>query len=916
MTFDVDQFLDEPEGFDVDSFLDEPLKTSEKSNLSTFGKRIGHHGKAVAGGLLQQGSATGDVTLGALTSLAVEAEDDNFLQSTVKKGLAALNLIGSVGGYVPRSLMPWAYKEVDEKTKNIGEELSREGIAGLQNESYTFEDNSLGYHAANIAESFTLMIPALGAGYFSGGSAFTGLAAMAPVVYGEQFSKSKAEGRDNSQAAMDANFHTVTELVTEVGPFNTAFKAGQPLLNRLLKTSGLEGVGEVINSVFQRAYDAGVVNNETTTPEFLDLMTNDEALREYRDSLIAGAGMGAGMGLVGEVAQSRIPQPIEQIVDPEKGPGAAGKRVEPENIQNTVAGAESVDEAISILNQVIDSPVEAEIPEIAEGEIAPGYPDISERIREEATVLIKQPSSIKSPFDSATARRADDLSYSIEGLPLTEKGEGEINIPAKPRATFNKAELNSSIIKSAQDRLTTDTEFLADSRSSEAFSEQGFSRLNVPARREVMSRVISILHDGEIRDSIIRLIPVDVVDYLARQEITPEEFFHDDAMLQKVLTVRPDGSIPIGMKAAGGLVDITARAATARNRLDAFDGARAAIKTTLADRTDQISAIISGTHGVTPISDAVIDAAGAITPASLLSIAKKKPLESQLKQQIKAERPEAAERRAQAEEAEVPALLKDQAGLPTEILPETEEIPALLREQANGDLIAPEVKEELAAVPVEELKTQDSEITAEAKTQESLGMLKGWANKKYVIDAGLTGEAAHAKRAELDPIIRTAWEKEHPVEVEPIKEKVSRETLPEETDLERYAREEATFEDFSNVARGRYGKVKHQEMGDELRATWERINPDKAIEPIKVEPDEPKIKPAVKAKTPLPEKVLTKTQQRKAEAKTKRIEVPVKVNDETKMMRVGNPDSAVYAHVDDILGRIKQLNEVIVCLRG
>jgi hypothetical protein len=56
----------------------------------------------------------------------------------------------------------------------------------------------------------------------------------------------------------------------------------------------------------------------------------------------------------------------------------------------------------------------------------------------------------------------------------------------------------------------------------------------------------------------------------------------------------------------------------------------------------------------------------------------------------------AREAKAGAEAEETPALLKDQAGLPTKPEPETGEVPALLKDQANGDKASPEVTADIA----------------------------------------------------------------------------------------------------------------------------------------------------------------------------------------------------------------------------
>lgn len=468
MTFDIDSFLDEPEeertsigAFDVDSFLDEPIAPSNKSDLKTFKERLGHHTQAVAGGLLQQGASSDDIAISALARMAApDSKEDNFIQSTIKDALSTLSFIGAAPGWIKRTVMPEAYKDVDEAVRPLAEGLSKRGVEGLKSKAYTFEDNSLGYHAANIGESLYLMIPTLATGFMTGGSAAPSLLAMAPVVYGSQFSQSKADGRSDEQAAMDANFHALSEMVTEVGPFNMAFKAGQPAVSRIFKTAGMEGLSEVVNAGFQRAYEKGVVDNTTTTKELLELMTNDEALREYRDSLIAGAGLGAGMGVVGEAGQA-YKRRLEQ-------------QAPPEETVETIMGAESIDEALdsftasvemevtadptlltdALERQDIDIPVSeravsAEMlpPDIAGPEIAPSIPTPPSMAVDETGAYI-------SPEDQARVQRVREYNERM----AAQAKQADQAIEESVRSEEIDAELQEELRKSYEADLAREAE--------------------------------------------------------------------------------------------------------------------------------------------------------------------------------------------------------------------------------------------------------------------------------------------------------------------------------------------------------------------------------------------------------------------------------------------------------------------------
>jgi hypothetical protein len=62
---------------------------------------------------------------------------------------------------------------------------------------------------------------------------------------------------------------------------------------------------------------------------------------------------------------------------------------------------------------------------------------------------------------------------------------------------------------------------------------------------KVLADVFGLRHQLEIGDGVIRLVSVDVMDNLARNELSANFLLHDNAMLQAFSIRRPDGHIAV-----------------------------------------------------------------------------------------------------------------------------------------------------------------------------------------------------------------------------------------------------------------------------------------------------------------------------------------------------------------------------------
>jgi GGDEF domain-containing protein len=122
------------------------------------------------------------------------------------------------------------------------------------------------------------------------------------------------------------------------------------------------------------------------------------------------------------------------------------------------------------------------------------------------------------------------------------------------------------------DSALSNAKFLTDLLESEPFRSQGLRSLKVPRQRMVLAQVRALLKNDEVREAVIKLIPVEVVDALRAKKLTPEMLLHDEAMLGDLLIVDGEASIPIGIDVADALIRAVAREAAKVNSVALVEG--------------------------------------------------------------------------------------------------------------------------------------------------------------------------------------------------------------------------------------------------------------------------------------------------------------------------------------------------------
>lgn len=113
--------------------------------------------------------------------------------------------------------------------------------------------------------------------------------------------------------------------------------------------------------------------------------------------------------------------------------------------------------------------------------------------------------------------------------------------------------------KAVVNGVIANTHELADFLQSPAFKDHGFDGLDVPSQRIVMGDMIAALHQFEVRDHVIKLVPVDVVDRLIGVDDPSKVLLHDQAMLGNARISNLKDSVTIAVNVADTLAAAIAK---------------------------------------------------------------------------------------------------------------------------------------------------------------------------------------------------------------------------------------------------------------------------------------------------------------------------------------------------------------------
>jgi hypothetical protein len=105
---------------------------------------------------------------------------------------------------------------------------------------------------------------------------------------------------------------------------------------------------------------------------------------------------------------------------------------------------------------------------------------------------------------------------------------------------------------------------LADFLQRPAFGQQGLRSLKVPEQRVVLAAVADTIHDLQIFDDVVQLVPVDVMNKLFGTQGAAERLLNNPSMLQNLAAIDRENSIPLPVDAATAFVRAAAFVAAKR----------------------------------------------------------------------------------------------------------------------------------------------------------------------------------------------------------------------------------------------------------------------------------------------------------------------------------------------------------------
>lgn len=189
--------------------------------------------------------------------------------------------------------------------------------------------------------------------------------------------------------------------------------------------------------------------------------------------------------------------------------------------------------------------------------------------------------SIPDSVGNGTFRNPKFLADIIKAAPFLDKLAGNVIVPTKlpysSATTTTSLPLNSYPVgreatpaERPPDYVLRKTKLISNLLERDAVSSKGLGALNIKELGVVLSGMRSILHDREVFNSVIKLVPVDMVNDFVSGEFSPKMLLHDPSVFLKYFPADADGSVSMDSDIAYSFIresTIIAAMVSARRRL-------------------------------------------------------------------------------------------------------------------------------------------------------------------------------------------------------------------------------------------------------------------------------------------------------------------------------------------------------------
>lgn len=171
--------------------------------------------------------------------------------------------------------------------------------------------------------------------------------------------------------------------------------------------------------------------------------------------------------------------------------------------------------------------------------------------------------------------------------------------------------IDATSSKGVTNSATASAEFFPNLIKSKAFAEKGLRGLDVPTQRIVMDRMLSIIHNPQVFEAVVKAVPIDVVDKLIRAKSASDVLLHDPSVLINDSVVNAKGTVSI----RSDMADSAIRAAA--NVIAKSPNKTASYPTLGLKKAGPAVGTLDLKHDVAPSSNVVTEAGVAPTiPAS------------------------------------------------------------------------------------------------------------------------------------------------------------------------------------------------------------------------------------------------------------------------------------------------------------
>ena len=152
-------------------------------------------------------------------------------------------------------------------------------------------------------------------------------------------------------------------------------------------------------------------------------------------------------------------------------------------------------------------------------------------------------SPISENSNSSTIKNLSDIAAINTKMfgDLITRNSGIIHSDSFIKIPSNVASAYSMSVKS----MSANPQSLSDFRRFIANGGKGFSSLNIDSKRMVIAAMRFAIHDDKILNSIIKLVPVDVMDVIIGRKGSSNMLLHDPSMLKEIFTIDANSPVPV-----------------------------------------------------------------------------------------------------------------------------------------------------------------------------------------------------------------------------------------------------------------------------------------------------------------------------------------------------------------------------------